>query len=84
VLTSPIPSVLVANARPEFKDQVRELAKLNGHASDLYIAGGGLFGMNGHYSAGILEGIAHYHPHTREWMTLSDACGKGADCGESE
>jgi HAD superfamily hydrolase (TIGR01484 family) len=84
VLTSPIPSVLVANARPEFKDQVRELAQLGGHGTHLYIAGGGLFGMNGHYSAGILEGVAHYHPHTREWMMLPDAADEVAAPGDTE
>ncbi len=28
-------------------------------------------GMNGNYAAGILEGIAHYHPDTIEWMGLA-------------
>ena len=26
--------------------------------------------MNGNYGAGMLEGIAHYHPHTLAWMGL--------------
>ncbi len=72
VLISPIPSVLVANASPEIKAQARDLAALGGHESNLYIATGGLFGMNGNYSAGMLEGIAHYHPNTRRWMALQD------------
>jgi hypothetical protein len=25
-------------------------------------------GMNGNYSAGILEGIAHFLPQTRAWL----------------
>jgi hypothetical protein len=25
--------------------------------------------MNGNYSAGILEGVAHYHPGAVLWMT---------------
>jgi hypothetical protein len=33
-----------------------------------YQAQGGFLGMNGNYSAGILEGIAHYHPDTLPWM----------------
>jgi hypothetical protein len=33
-----------------------------GYSARLYIARGGFRGMNGNYSAGILEGIAHYHP----------------------
>ena len=33
-----------------------------------YLAQGGFLGMNGNYSAGILEGVAHYHPDTRFYM----------------
>lgn len=84
VLISPIPSVLVANASPEIKRQARELAELNGNGSDLYIATGGLFGMNGHYSAGILEGIAHYYPHSLDWMTLPDSQQPGSVTRRSE
>jgi len=68
VLASPIPSVLVANASPELKVRARQLADAGGNGHALYIATGGLFGMNGNYSAGILEGIAHYQPLTIEWM----------------
>jgi hypothetical protein len=57
VLLSPIPSVLVANA----DDEVR--AAVKGASPDtLYIANGSFLNMNGCYSAGILEGIAHYRP----------------------
>jgi len=52
------PAVLVANASPE----VREAA-LQGHADARYIARGGYLGMNGNYSAGLLEGLAHFMPH---------------------
>ena len=38
----------------------------------LYLAHGGFLGMNGNYSAGILEGVAHYHPDTRLWMEDDD------------
>ena len=31
---------------------------------------GNFYGMNGNYSAGILEGIAHYHPDLVSWMGL--------------
>jgi hypothetical protein len=43
-----------------------ELAASSGHSAQLYIARGGYNGMNGNYSAGILEGIAHYHPQWRD------------------
>ncbi|MFB1488513.1 MULTISPECIES: HAD-IIB family hydrolase [unclassified Thiocapsa] len=62
VLVSPIPSVLVANGHPEVREQALRLAAANGHAERLYCAQGGWSGMNGNYSAGILEGIAHFRP----------------------
>jgi hypothetical protein len=58
VLLSPIPSILVANA----DDQVRAAVK-NASPDTLYVASGDFLNMNGCYGAGILEGIAHYHPH---------------------
>ena len=63
VLLSSIPAVLVANA----DDEIKTLAK-QAHKDTLYIAGGGYLGMNGNYSAGILEGIAHYHPEVDAWL----------------
>jgi HAD superfamily hydrolase (TIGR01484 family) len=66
VLVSGIPSVLVANAQAT----VRAEAAARADAASLYLARGGLFGMNGNYSAGILEGVAHFLPATRAWMAL--------------
>ncbi|HEB85432.1 MAG TPA: HAD-IIB family hydrolase [Gammaproteobacteria bacterium] len=60
VLSSAIPSVLVANASAGIKEAVQVTAAE--HAGTLYIARGGFLGMNGNYSAGILEGVAHFHP----------------------
>lgn len=62
VLASPIPSVLVANAQPEVKEQAAAMARDAGYEEQLYIARGGFRGMNGNYRGGILEGVAHYHP----------------------
>lgn len=62
VFVSPIPSVLVANGHPEVREQALRLAAANGQADRLYCARGGWSGMNGNYSAGILEGIAHFRP----------------------
>jgi sucrose-6F-phosphate phosphohydrolase len=64
VLASDIPAVLVANSQPDVQQLSRKLADETGHGELLYIAHGGFLGMNGNYSAGILEGIAHYHPET--------------------
>lgn len=63
VLLSSIPAVLVANA----DDEVKRLAE-QAHKGTLYIAEGGYLGMNGNYSAGILEGIAHYRPEVDSWL----------------
>ena len=65
VLVSNIPAVLVANAQ----DAVRAEAAARANPAALYLAGGGLFGMNGNYSAGILEGLLHFIPETRAWLT---------------
>lgn len=62
VMTSPIRSVLVANASQEVKEQAMSQAIENNQQHSLYIAHGGCLGMNGNYSAGILEGIVHYIP----------------------
>ena len=61
VLTSSVPSVLVANAHRDVVDQAIEGAQRMGTGDRLYLAEGGFRGMNGNYSAGILEGIAHFH-----------------------
>jgi sucrose-6F-phosphate phosphohydrolase len=68
VLVSALQAVLVANALPEIKEQAREMADAAGNSAQLYIACGGFKSMNGNYSAGMLEGIAHYCPYAVEWM----------------
>ncbi|MEB3323024.1 MAG: HAD-IIB family hydrolase [Synechococcaceae cyanobacterium] len=68
VIVSPIPSVLVANAHPATIEEARREVRLRGTEQAFYLARGDFLGMNGNYSAGILEGIAHYHPATTEWM----------------
>lgn len=73
VLASHIPAVLVANAQAEIRHLAQRLADASGHGATLYIARGGFLGMNGNYSAGILEGIAHYHPAAADWMQASPA-----------
>ena len=70
VLASPVPAVLVNNSQPDVRELAAHLARENGFTDQLYIAKGDFSGMNGNYSAGMLEGIAHYYPQTREWMGL--------------
>ncbi len=78
VLVSPIPAVLVANARPEVKQQAVLLAEQAGFETRLYIAQGGFLDMNGNYRGGMLEGIAHYHPALGEWLEREADCAPGA------
>lgn len=70
VLASPVPAVLVANSQPQVRELARRLVHDAGYPEQLYIARGDFMGMNGYYSAGMLEGIAHYFPHTLAWMGL--------------
>lgn len=66
VLTSPIRSVLVANASSEVRHEAKQMALNMGQSEALYLAQGNFLGMNGNYSAGILEGVAHFMPETNE------------------
>lgn len=71
VLASGLPAVLVANAQ----DVVRAEAVARAPAGSLYLAQGGLLGMNGNYSAGLLEGLVHFIPATRAWLEDGSAAG---------
>lgn len=64
VLVSGMPAVLVANAQ----ESVRTEAVAHADLAKLYLARGGLLGMNGNYSAGILEGVVHFIPEARGWL----------------
>ena len=66
VLKSGIQAVLVTNADAKTKRQAAD------GAGCLYIAKGGYLGMNGNYSAGILEGVAHYLPEADAWLRGSN------------
>lgn len=68
VLTSSVPAVLVANAHADVVSQATAEANRRGTADRLYLAKGDFMGMNGNYSAGILEGIAHFHANTKQEM----------------
>lgn len=63
VLQSDVPAVLVANASPELKQQVAHI-----HKASLCTAHGGFLGMNGNYSAGIVEGAAYHWPEIEAWL----------------
>jgi len=69
VLTSHIPSVLVANAHPVIRQEALAGSKEHGFEDRLYCASGNWEGMNGNYSAGILEGVGHFRPDLIPLMT---------------
>lgn len=66
ILVSPFPSVLVANATAEFREEARLAAEDAGLLDQLYFAKGTTSGLNGCYSAGILEGLSHFFPETSQ------------------
>lgn len=68
VLTSSIPAVLVANAAADVRAQAVADAQASGNRDALYLAKGDYMGMNGNYSAGIIEGVAHYLPESGAWL----------------
>lgn len=67
-LTSALQAVLVANASDAVREQALSMAHAQGQVDNLYLARGGLRGMNGNYAAGVIEGFAHYVPEAREWL----------------
>jgi sucrose-6-phosphatase len=69
VLTSPLQSVLVANATAAVRAEALAEAKQQGTGDTLYLARGDFRGMNGNYAAGILEGLAHYIPRSADMWT---------------
>ena len=68
VLAGPVPAVLVANANDAVRQVAEAQSSAAGTSASLYLAGGGLLGMNGNYAGGMLEGIAHYFPASVAWM----------------
>jgi hypothetical protein len=71
-LTSGLQAVLVKNAADYVRHEAREMVTENGFEDMLYFARGGFLGMNGNYCAGVLEGLAHFLPKTKEWMTTGN------------
>lgn len=62
VMASPIRSILVANADAATKEQAFALAEENGVLDTLYLAKADVFLLGGNYSAGVLQGVAHFAP----------------------
>ena len=71
VLASHVQSVLVANASKEVREEAMRLAEGKGNLQSLYLATGKYNGMDGNYSAGILEGVYHFVPTLRDKLKES-------------
>lgn len=68
VMVSDIQSILVRNAAETVRREALESVKKSGLDKTLYMAKGGFLGMNGNYTAGVLEGLVHFLPFTRKWV----------------
>ena len=73
VLVSEIPAVLVANASEAVRHEALSQAAALGNPAALYIAHGGYLGMNGNYTAGVLEGVVHFNPAAGDWLVQDHA-----------
>lgn len=62
VLSSPIKSVLVANAEPEIRKQAIELAAAYDCSDSLYVAKSEKNPFDGNYAAGVMQGLSFFYP----------------------
>jgi HAD superfamily hydrolase (TIGR01484 family) len=68
VVCSGLQSVLVRNAHPQVIAEAQQALATLGLSNQLYVAQGGFLGMNGNYSAGVLEGLVHFLKDTQHWF----------------
>ncbi len=63
-LTSGLQAILVRNAMDEVRQEAIKMLSEKRMANRLYLAKGNFCGMNGNYTAGVIEGLVHYIPET--------------------
>lgn len=68
VVTSGLPSILVRNTDRDIIEQASTILGEKNLRHRLYVARGDFLGMNGYYSAGVLEGLCHFQPAVRRWL----------------
>lgn len=68
VASGELQSVLVKNAHPDVINAARKSLREKGASERLYVARGDFLQMNGNYSAGVLEGVAHFLPQVKSWL----------------
>jgi len=66
VLTSGMQAILVKNAMDEVRKEAVEMLSAKHMLHRLYLPKGNFGGMNGNYAAGVMEGLVHFIPETRE------------------
>jgi hypothetical protein len=71
VLTSGLQSVLVRNATDAVRNEAVAALETVDLRERLYLAGGDFLDMNGNYSAGVLEGFAHFVPEAADWIAAA-------------
>jgi hypothetical protein len=67
-LTSGLQAILVKNSAADVRKAAFEELGKKGLTDCLYIAKGGLHGMNGNYAAGVVEGLVHFFPEVAAWI----------------
>ncbi len=67
-LISGYPAILVKNAAEDVRRQAVAAVSEKGQRARLYLAEGDFMGLNGNYSAGVIEGLAHFMPQSRQWI----------------
>ena len=66
VLTSGLQTIVMKNASEDVRKEATEKLSKKDLTNRLYLPRGNFFGMNGNYAAGVIEGIVHFIPETRE------------------
>ncbi len=67
-LTSGLRAILVKNATEDVREEAFEILAKKQMPDRLYMARGDFLGMNGNYTAGVLEGLAYFFPQTEKWI----------------
>lgn len=68
-LTSGLRAILVKNAAEDVRKEAVAVLSRKQMTDRLYLARGAFWGMNGNYAAGVLEGLVHFFPHTKNWIS---------------
>jgi sucrose-6F-phosphate phosphohydrolase len=66
VLTSGLQAILVKNATENVRKEAIDSLSAKHITNRLYLPKGNFCGMNGNYSAGVLEGLVHFIPETEK------------------